>query len=158
MNRYFLSFYVADPMDEVSEGEARSSPSYFERLAGPPVHYRYVADGIVERAIYPDQERPDSALAYHQRAYPGLPLDVTSPLAVEGRKRWRRWTYDAQGALVSAVDYDRAADSPDYRATLLDQDERPTGSSDYLHDEQGELTSVVHYDAEGRFRRREDLD
>jgi hypothetical protein len=158
MTRYFLNFFVAEPMDEVSEDEARASPGYFELVAGPPAHYRYISGDLVERAIYPDQVRPEAALAYHRQTYPGIALDVTSPLAVSDRKRWRRWTYDRQGALAGAVDYELALDSPDHRAYMHDKDDVLLGSSEYLHDAEGELTHIVHYDAEGRFRRREELD
>jgi hypothetical protein len=158
MTRYFANYYVADPMDELSADEAHARESYFERVDGPPAHYRYVAGGLVERVVYPDEAAPDAVRSGHQRAYPGVPLDVTSPLVTTDRRRWRRWSFDAAGELVSTVEYERALDGPDVQAIVLDPAGAVVTSSEYRHDAAGELVEVVHRDAAGRVTGRETMD
>jgi hypothetical protein len=150
MPRYFETFFVADPMTDLPEAEARALPSYVvEADAGATRRMEVWLHGELERVVYPDT-RPGPEVAELQRTKDArVSTWVTSTVARDADEdRYTIWYYKPGGELEHRTDY--VSTPALIVSTWYNAAGKLGGSRERHYNEHGEQVEVIEITPEGR--------
>lgn len=158
MTRYFDSFFNADPMEELSEAEAREAGWYVMEDDLTMRRYRRISDNQLSSIVYAGWDGPTEPLADLERL--GEPVEAEIHSTVEklsdGSYRWRIWYIDPQRRIIKILEPQYAADGTRLREALRRPDGELVHYTVYHYDRDGYLLELVTHAPDGTVTGRQD--
>jgi hypothetical protein len=158
MTRYFETFYIIDPMDELSETEARAAGTYVVEDDAALRRYRRIIDNQLDSIVYAGWDDPVEPLADLERLGESVDAEIYSTVErlPDDAYTWRTWYVDPQRRITKILEPQYAADGSRLRQSLR----RPGGElvsyTVYHYDRDGHLLELVTHAPDGTITSRQD--
>jgi hypothetical protein len=158
MTRYFETFFNADPMDELSEAEARAAGTYAVEDDSAIRRYRRIIDNQLDSIVYAGWDDPAEPLADFERLGEPVRAEIHSTVEKlpDGSYQWRIWYIDPQRRIIKILEPRYAADGTRLREALRSSDGELVDYTVYHYDRDGHLLELVTHAPDGTITSRQD--
>ena len=158
MTRYFKKFYNADPMDELSEAEARAAGTYTVEDDTAMRRYRRIIDHQLDSIVYAGWDDPAEPLADLERLGEPVEAEIHSPVErlPDNTYSWWIWYIDPQRRIIKILEPQYAVDGGRLREALRRPDGELVSYTIYHYDRDGYLLELVTHAPDGTITGRED--